>query len=408
MASDNLSADLASLRIQRDDPPPRSGVLRWVVVLVLVVGGGAAAFVYGAPAVEARIFRTEVSVTEVGRVSPAQASVDLTATGYVVAERTAKVAADVTGRITKVGFKEGDRVKAGDVLFTIDMGDQQNAAATLKARATAAAARAVAARATLAELDQQLAREKSLLERGAIAASGVDDLTLRRKSSEETARATEADARAASADARAQSALLRHGTVAAPMDGRIVGTPPQLGEMLLPGGVNVLSLVDFGSLVVEVDVPEGRLSLVKPGAPCEIVLDAFPDVRRRGKVKEITPRVNRSKATVVVKAEFVDVPELVLPDMAARVSFLQKALDAAAMKEPPKNVVPGVAIAERAGRKVVFVIDGSRVRLEPVTLGAAIGDGFELKEGPAPGTKLVRNPPPVLEDGKSIKERTEG
>jgi multidrug efflux pump subunit AcrA (membrane-fusion protein) len=192
------------------------------------------------------------------------------------------------------------------------------------------------------------------------------------------------------------------------MDGRIVGTPPQLGEMLLPGGVNVLSLVDFGSLVVEVDVPEARLALVKPGAPCEIVLDAFPDTRRRGKVKEITPRVNRSKATVVVKAEFVDVPELVLPEMAARVAFLQKALDAAAMKEPPKNVVPGAAVTERAGRKVVFVVDGNRVRLEPVTLGPAIGDGFELKEGPAPGTKLVRNPPPVLEDGKSIKERTEG
>ena len=405
--ADDLSSDLASLRIDREAPTRRSRSFGWLVWLVLVGAGGGAAYVYGAPMVAAQLFKTEISVTEIGRISPAQGSIDLTASGYVVAERTAKVAADVTGRIVKVRVKEGDVVKTGAVLYEIDMGDQRNAAATLKARATAAEARAAASRATMAEVEQQLAREKDLLAKGAIAGATVDDLAAKKKSAEETARAAEAEARAATTDARGQSAMLRHGVIVAPMDGRVVGTPPQLGEMLMPGGANVLSLVDFGSLVIEVDVPEARLALVKPGAPCEIVLDAFPDTRRRGKVKEITPRVNRSKATVVVKAEFVDVPELVLPEMAARVSFLQKALDAAAMKEPPKTIVPSAALADRGGGKVVFVVDGNKVRMQRVTIGAAIGDAFELTDGPAPGTKIVKNPPAALVDGKSIKERSE-
>jgi hypothetical protein len=46
------------------------------------------------------------------------------------------------------------------------------------------------------------------------------------------------------------------------------------------------------------------------------------------------------------------------------------------------------------------------VRLVSVTVGAPFGAGFELKEGPPPGTRLVNNPPPALADGQSIKERT--
>ena len=75
---------------------------------------------------------------------------------------------------------------------------------------------------------------------------------------------------------------------------------------------------------------------MKIGGPCEIVLDAYPTKRFRGKAHEITPRVNRTKATVTVKVAFVDDREGVMPDMAARVSFLSEELDKAELKAPPK------------------------------------------------------------------------
>ncbi|HET6334751.1 MAG TPA: efflux RND transporter periplasmic adaptor subunit, partial [Polyangiales bacterium] len=107
-----------------------------------------------------------------------------------------------------------------------------------------------------------------------------------------------------------------------------------------------------------------------------------------------------------VKVKFVDPPDGVLPDMSSRVSFLHKALDADAMKEKPKIVVPSAAVVERGGSKVVFVVDGENVRMTPVTLGAAFGDGFELEQGPQPGTKVVKSPPDVLMDGHKIQERS--
>ena len=65
--------------------------------------------------------------------------------------------------------------------------------------------------------------------------------------------------------------------------------------------------------------------------------------------------------------------------MAARVSFLSEELDAEALKEPPKLVVPARAVVERGGAKVVFVLDDERVRMATVTVGAPFGGGLELE-----------------------------
>ena len=131
----------------------------------------------------------------------------------------------------------------------------------------------------------------------------------------------------------------------------------------------------------------------------------LPTKRYRGKAIEVTPKVNRVKATVTVKVAFVDENEGVLPDMAARVSFLAGELDKEAMKTPPKTVVPGSAVVEVQGSKVVYRVEGGVVRLTTVSLGPAVGSGFEVKSGVSSGTKLVSNPPQGLADGQRIKER---
>jgi HlyD family secretion protein len=189
--------------------------------------------------------------------------------------------------------------------------------------------------------------------------------------------------------------------------------PPQLGEYIgpQPPGISIdmggFELADFSSNVVEADVPEARLHVVEVGGPTEIVLDAYPAKRYRGRVKEITPKVNRSKATVMVRVEFVDEKDGVLPEMAARVSFLSGELDAQAVKEPPKKIVPKSAVAERAGAKVVFTLEGDKVRMLPVRVGESFANGFVLAQGPNPGTRVVSSPPATLQDGQRVKEKSE-
>jgi multidrug resistance efflux pump len=70
-------------------------------------------------------------------------------------------------------------------------------------------------------------------------------------------------------------------------------------------------------LTVETDVPEPRLHLLRLGAPAEITLDAFPERRYAGKMIEITPRVDRSKATVAVRVAFTAATDGVLPARAS-------------------------------------------------------------------------------------------
>jgi RND family efflux transporter MFP subunit len=408
--NDRLTSDLASLRIDRAENPDRRGPLRYVLVLVLLAGLGGAAYVYALPALEARVFKTAVEVTEIASVSPAQASVELTSTGYVVPQRISLVGAQIPGRVSRVHITEGQEVKEGEVLIELDPADHRARIAAARSQVSAARARAQTARASLAEARQNAERERRLVEAGVSPAANAENLEARVHALAEQVKATDAEANAAQAEVDAMNVNLQFLQIKAPMDGRIISKPPEVGELV--GALTLepltVQIADFSSLVVESDVPEGRLHLVRIGAPAEIVLDAFPGKRYRGETTEVSPRVNRTKATVRVKVKFIDPPTDVLPDMSARVSFLQKALEEQALKEAPKVIVPASAIADRGGAKVVFVVDGDQVRMQTVTLGPPFGSGFELGSGPRPGTRLVKNPGPDLADGQRIKQSSGG
>jgi len=366
-----------------------------------------------------------VSYTEVSSVSPAEASVQLTSAGYVVPQRISHVAPKVPGRVARVHISQGQAVKPGDLLLTLDSTDDAASLAAARSSVKAAWARVESAKATAATLRAELeegrllaARQTRLAKEGVTASGAAEDAAAHVASLERRAEAAKAEAAAAAADADARSAdtaametRMANLVIKSPIAGVVITKPPQEGEVVTPqpAGVTIdmgsVQIADFDTLMVETDVPEQRLQMVKIGTPTEIVLDAFPSRRFRGVTAEITPQVNRSKATVVVRVGFVDEKDGVLPDMAARVSFLNQALDPQAMKEPPKIVVPSSALAERAGGKVVFVVEEDAVRMVPVKLGPSFGRGFELVEGPRPGTRLVASPPDTLADGQRIKEK---
>jgi HlyD family secretion protein len=403
---DQLSQDLASLRIDRSPKEPRrsAAMLKWLFIL------GAAAAVVAfvvVPRLRASLLTTKVTSGEVLMISPAQAQVQIIATGYVVALINAKVAAKVPGRIAELFVVEGQHVEKGAVVARLEDTDQRSALAVARARGAAAQARAQTARANLAEIQVTLAREQQLLSTGVSPKATVEDLNARVESLRAAVRAADADTAASTADIKSIEVSLQNYLVVTPISGTVVLKLVEVGEGVSPGfgTPGVVDVVDLDSLVVEIDIPESKLAQVKIDAPCEIVLDAYPAQRYRGTVKEIGRRVNRAKATVPVKVRFVDRPTEVLPDMAARVSFLREALTDAQLKEAPKLIVPQAAVAERDGRDVVFVVEDDVVRKVGVKVGAPIGDGRELLQPLLPaGTKVVLNPPTSLRDGKSIKE----
>ena len=381
--SDQLSRDLASLKIDREEGPPSAwkGRLIWFVVIAGAIAALGWFVVY--PKIHAALSTPEIQVGEIQMISPAQADVQLTATGYVVALSYANVASKVPGRIAELFVDEGSEIKQGDKVARLEDVDFKSSLAASRSLAAAARAKVATARAQLAEVKSQVDREKPLVESGVDAKATLIDLQTRYESLAAAVKAAQADAEAADAQTAALQTQLGSFTIITPISGTVVKKLVMVGEGVSPGfgTPGVVQVVDMSSLVVEVDVPEARLSQVSetPPSPCEIVLDAYSTQRFRGEVKEIGHTVNRAKATVPVKVRFLDRPKIVLPDMGARVSFLSAALDADAIKAPAKLVVPASAVVQRNGADVIFIFDEGEVRMTSIKVGAAVGDGRELQ-----------------------------
>jgi HlyD family secretion protein len=397
--NDQLTADLASLAIERSVTPRashRTHVPRFLLSLGIVSVVGVVGYRVVLPRASGSIFKTPVSLTEIALVSPAQSTVDLTSTGYLVPQITAEGSSRVAGRVAKVNVREGDEVEAGAVLFELDPIDQRSAITTAHARVASARARAAAAHAQLEETRQQCEREKRLAAVGATSPAVAEDLGARVHTLTEQARAADQDAKAAEAEESALSIDLVLFTIRAPSSGRAINKPVEVGSVVSPGQ-SMVKLANFASMLVESDVPEGRLQMVKRGGPCEVVFDAYPNRRFRGEVADVAPVLNRAKATALVKVRVLDRDDTVLPEMAARVSFLGKALDPAQLNAPPKRVVPKTAVAQN----VVFTVADGRAHAVPVTTRES-ELGLELIEGPPAGTKIIDAPPEALSNGQPI------
>jgi RND family efflux transporter MFP subunit len=180
-----------------------------------------------------------------------------------------------------------------------------------------------------------------------------------------------------------------------------------VGDIVTPLGAAanakaaVVTIADMDSLQVEADVSESNLEKIRSGQPCEVQLDALPGVRFEGVVHIIVPTADRSKATVLVKVRFVNKDSRILPEMSAKVAFLERPVKKE--EQQPRMAINPAAIVSGHDRKTVFVIKGNRVVATEIKTGAKIGDLVEVLGGIKSGDKLALKPLNKLKDGKRIK-----
>ena len=140
---------------------------------------------------------------------------------------------------------------------------------------------------------------------------------------------------------------------------------------------------------------------MKVGQPAEIVLDALPDTRFRGRISRMVPTIDRAKATVMTKVKFDDIDPRILPEMSAKVSFLSQ--DITPEQQKPLLAVKPDAIVQRDGRTVVFVVRDDKAVAVPVTPGIKIGEVTAITGDVKSGEKAVASPPPALASGALVK-----
>jgi RND family efflux transporter MFP subunit len=405
----DLLKELRIERHQREDHAGGSWRRPWIVaaiVVLLAVLGGVGWMLLGHRAVAVQ------TATAVAPTSGSEAGAVLQATGYVTARRQATVSAQITGTLTAVLIEEGDHVKQGQVLARLDDSGYKANLAAAQAQADAAHAQIAQYQAQLAQSVHDAARLQSLVSRGLVSKQSAEQAQTQVNSLRAQLGSQQQQAKSADAQANVAKVNFDYTVVRAPFSGVVTTKDAQVGEIISPlsagGGftrTGVGTIVDMESLEIDVDVNEAYIGRVKPGMPAEAVLDAYPDWKIPAHVVAIVPTADRGKATIKVRVALEKKDARVVPDMGARVSFLEEKQSATAAA-PQGVLVPAAAIVQRDGRSVVFVVGGDAVHQRAVSPAAqAYGELRLLPAAVKPGDSVVVSPPAELHDGSAVQTR---
>jgi RND family efflux transporter MFP subunit len=213
---------------------------------------------------------------------------------------------------------------------------------------------------------------------------------------------------------RYNEALLQNTFIRAPFTGTVVRKMAEVGESVapIPPGVNIstasgaiVALADLDTLEVEVDVAEANVARLAQKQPAEVIVEAFPDRKYTGVLRQVIPTADRTRATVMVKVTILDKDANLKPEMSAKVTFVAPAVAAAS---PPASgarvvLVPRAAVVTRDGASQVFTIIGDVVKPTPVTLGPTRQDQVVVTGGLSGEETIVARPPDSLKSGDRVR-----
>jgi RND family efflux transporter MFP subunit len=348
-----------------------------------------------------------VQVVSVQRIYPAQTFTLLNASGYVVAQRKAAVASKITGRLVSLGVEEGNRVKKGEVIARLENDDVKAALERAMADVKVAGFNIEQSQAELDDALLDYNRKRELVGKEIIPLSQFDAAEARYKKAKAAVSAQRAALQASEAALKEAEVSLEYTVIRAPFDAVVLTKNADIGDIVTPIGAAadaksaVVTIADMDSLKVEVDVSESNIEQVKVGQPCEIQLDAFPDDRFRGVVHMIVPTADRSKASILVKAAFLDKDPRILPEMSAKVAFLSRQITA--QEKNPFEALPSNAVANRDGETVVFVVRDNRAQKTPVRLGKHLDTMVEVLEGVEVGDQVATAPLDKIKNGVKVR-----
>ena len=295
---------------------------------------------------------------EVARAEAMTLADDVLAVGSLKSRRGVMLRPEASGRVARLGFGDGDRVKRGQVLVQLDDALQQ--AQLQQAQAQASIART------------NLQRSRELLAQNFVSQSVVD---------QNVANQQVADSQVALA--QAQAARMR---VLAPFDGTLGIRSVQVGDYV-KDGADLVGIEDLSGLHVEFTLPERYIARVRAGQPVELSLDALPGQVFKGRIDALDSQVDPNGRALRVRAAVDNRGALLKPGMFARPRVVFSVREGAV-------VVPEEALVPQGGRQLIFKVvdgaDGKKVsqRLE-ARIGLRLPGKVEILDGLKAGDTVV-------------------
>ena len=351
----------------------------------------------------------------------------LVATGYVVARHSSDVGVKVGGRIARLKFEEGTRVRKGEVIAEIENAEILAQLEASRRMVAEAEAQLVESSASRDEDLRTLERQRALAKDGITTDAALTGAQASAAVSSARVRSAEAAIASARARVKVTEEAIENTNIRAPFDGVVIKKRAEVGETVSPFGVAgqasreggaIATIADLGELEVQTEVSENNVAKLVPDMPAEVKLQAYQDQVFKGRLRQIFPSADRAKAIVEVRVSILNPDGHVKPEMTASVTFQEKRANAirsssdadqmsirsgSDANRTPIVLVPKRAVAEQNGQSFVWVVtDGSATR-RPVTLGAERLDQVEVRSGVVPGEALIVNPPAGLTDRMLVR-----
>jgi membrane fusion protein, multidrug efflux system len=347
--------------------------------------------------------------------------VDIEAIGNVEAFNTVSVKAQIGGQLTDVAFHEGDFVKAGDRLFTIDPRPYEAALRQAQANLARDQAMLAQAEANLARDSAQASyaqaeakRYSSLQTRGVISQEQSDQI---KSGAEAQAAAVKAD-QAAIDSAKAQQAAeqatvdtarlqLDYTVIRSPINGRTGNLAVKAGNIIAPNATELTTLAQIQPIYVTFSVPSGHLAAIKQHmAQGPVSVSVAPQDGNGGTVTGtlafVDNTVDPSTDTIKLKAKFDNPDRRLWPGQFARVLLHLTTLSGAV-------VVPVQAVQTGQDGQYVFVVKSDQtIDMRPVTPGERANQDQVITRGLQPGEVVVTEGQLRLEPGTHVTIQAAG
>lgn len=313
--------------------------------------------------------KAEVIAVEVAKVKVGPIATSVSALGTLQADQSVTIQPEIAGKVVKVGFREGDRVKAGSVLIELDR--------------SILAAEAEQAKTSLELAEVNYRRADTLAKQGIGTARSRDEAVT-----------TYSNAQTALELAKAR---LQKTTIVAPFDGVVGLSNVTIGRYLAIGD-RIVNLESIDPLKVDFRVPELFLPALSVGQKVAVTVDAFPGRSFTGEVYAIDPLVDVEGRAVSLRARIPNPDGALRPGLFARVRLT---ID----QRPNALLVPETALVPQGSDRYVYRVADGAVAYVKVATGDRRAGEVEIRDGLDPGDVVVTAGQLKLYDGAVVEIR---
>jgi membrane fusion protein (multidrug efflux system) len=325
--------------------------------LGLVPAAGAAQPAASSPGV------LQVSVAEARREMVEQF---LDAVGSLLADESVMVRPEIVGRIQSLHFREGERVRAGQLLVELNADEQAAALAQMEAQE--------------ALERQSLARLRDMRGKKLISEQLYDEALARWKD--------------AGAQRERERVRLARTRIVAPFAGVIGLRRVSVGDYVAPGQ-DLVNLEAIDAIKLDFNVPEKYAALIRAGMKLTVAVDAWPDRNFEGAVLAIDPRVDEATRTLRLRARCPNSDHALKPGMFARVRLrVGERMEAV--------FVPEQALQAKGSQSFVYRIEDGKASATPVKTGRRRPGSVEIVEGLQGGERVVVEGLQKVMDGMAV------